>query len=288
MRLVLHCAAGETCLTSQEVGGGQVSDPLATQTVSHLSAPHRAVAPLGWQFDSVVLGCLSLPQPLPRWYDPGLSTPPCRAQGLPRRTHTGTVFQLSTRLLYLPSWGPCHLFLFSHPLRTRNEADWFLPRVPHLSLLHRQVSSFPLVLPLPWGSWPACKEGQEGLYGQKGPLMPYASRPAVHTWNAQPCLLCTLGVCIPSYCAHVECVSPASLHIWSVYPLLLCTLLVCTPEAVCIGVCIPSCCAHLEYASPASVPTWRVYPLLLRTRGVCIPSCCQNVIKVSKKSKNDS
>ena len=234
MRLVLHCAAGETCLTSQEVGGGQVSDPLATQTVSHLSAPHRAVAPLGWQFDSVVLGCLSLPQPLPRWYDPGLSTPPCRAQGLPRRTHTGTVFQLSTRLLYLPSWGPCHLFLFSHPLRTRNEADWFLPRVPHLSLLHRQVSSFPLVLPLPWGSWPACKEGQEGLYGQKGPLMPYASRPAVHTWNAQPCLLCTLGVCIPSYCAHLECVSPASVHTWSVYPLLLCTF----------GVCILCFCVH--------------------------------------------
>ena len=115
MRLVLRCAAGETGLTSQEVRGGQVSDPLATQTVSDLSAPHRAVAPLGWQFDSVVLGCLSLPQPWPRWYEPGLTTPSCRAQGLPRRTRTGTVFQLSTRLLYLPSWGPCHLFFSVTP-----------------------------------------------------------------------------------------------------------------------------------------------------------------------------
>ena len=229
MRLVLHCAAGETCLTSQEVGGGQVSDPLATQTVSDLSAPHRAVAPLGWQFDSVVLGCLSLPQPLPRWYDPGLSTPPCRAQGLPRRTHTGTVFQLSTRLLYLPSWGPCHLFLFSHPLRTRNEADWFLPRVPHLSLLHRQVSSFPLVLPLPWGSWPACKEGQEGAI--------WAKRPS----NA---------LCLPSCCAHLECTTLPAVHTWSVYPLLLCTR----------GVCIPCFSAHLECVSSASVYTFSVYP----------------------------
>ena len=31
----------------------------------HLSAPHRAVLPPGWQFDSVVLGCPGLPALLP-------------------------------------------------------------------------------------------------------------------------------------------------------------------------------------------------------------------------------
>lgn len=51
----------ETGLTSQEVRGGQVSDPLATQTVSHPLSSTELLLSLGWQFDSVILGCLILP-----------------------------------------------------------------------------------------------------------------------------------------------------------------------------------------------------------------------------------
>ena len=119
--------------------GIQIHSPL--RPCLYLSAARRAAAPPGWQFDSVVLGCPSLPPPLPRWHGPGLSPPSCRARGLPSRTYMAMVFQLSTRFPYLPSWGPCHLFLLSHPLRTRNEAGCFLPWGPHLALFPRQDSS---------------------------------------------------------------------------------------------------------------------------------------------------
>ena len=146
-----------------------------------------------------------------------------------------------------------------------------------------------MVLPLPWGSWPACKEGQEGSIWAKRPFdalclpsccahLECVSPPAEHTWSTHPQLLCTLGVCISCFCAHLKCASPA-VHTWSVYPLLLCTLGVCTPDSECIGVCIPSCCAHLECvplklcalkcASPPAVHTWCVHPLLLCTLRVC-------------------
>lgn len=160
---------GKQASLHEKSGEARVQIHLPLRPCLHLSAPHRAVLPPGWQFDSVVLGCPGLPAPLPWWHGPGLCTPPCRARGIPRRTHTGTVFQLNPRLPYLPSWGPCYLFLLSHPLRTRNEAGWFLPWGPHLPLLPRQDSTLLLGGSIVWCSHCLGGHGLQG--GARGRCM---------------------------------------------------------------------------------------------------------------------
>lgn len=179
---------GRRASVHEKSGEARVQIPSLLRSCLHLSAARRAAAPLGWQFDPVVLGCPGLPQPLPRWHGPGLSPPPCRARGLPSRTHTAMVFQLSTRLPYLPSWGPCHLFLLSHPLRTRNEAGCFLPQGPHLALFPRQDSSLLLGGSIVRSSrglgGHGLQRGTRAVCGQQGRPMPSPAPPAVHTWES--------------------------------------------------------------------------------------------------------
>ena len=202
----------------------------------------------------------------------------------------GPVFQLSTRLPYLPSWGPCHLlFLLSHPLCTRNEAGWFLPRGPHLPLLPRQDSSLLLGGSIFRSSH--CLGGH-GLQG--GARGGYMGRKAL-CCPTPPLLPCTLGVSIPSCCAHLEWASPPAVHTWSAQPRLLCTLGVRTPACcahlegaprlLCtLGVRTPAGGAHLEWASRPAVHTWSAHPHLLCTLRVGIPACCACLECVSPAS----
>lgn len=109
------------------------------------------------------------------------------------------MFQLNPRLPYLPSWGPCYLFLLSHPLRNRNEAGWFLPRGPTCpsSLDKTALSSLGAAsfgAPIALGVM-AYKEGQEGGVWAERPSDALPSPPAVHTCSVFPLLLCTLAVC---------------------------------------------------------------------------------------------
>lgn len=125
-----------------------------------LSAPHRAVARLRWQFGSVILG---VPPPPIALLPQGLSTPPCRALGLLSRTYAG-MFQ--SRLPYLPAWGPCHLLLLRYLLPSRkggrNGAACFLSWGPHLPLVRRQDISLLLGGSIIWSS--CCLRGH-GLQG---------------------------------------------------------------------------------------------------------------------------